>query len=103
MIDFCLTHLCEMSDDVRFCRQILGSNILVASHILQVVKGKSVETTICDTTFRMAHPTKSLIPQTAQMRISSRKLKFSTKFLYRSNHPGHYQTGQSTLQLSKMH
>ena len=36
----------------------------------------------------------------AQRRISKRKLNFSTEFLDRSDHSGHYRFGQSTLQLS---
>ena len=69
-----------------------------ASRILQVVEGKSAETT-----FHIPHPAKFLIPQTVQMRISSRKLNFLAEFLDRSDHPSHYQTDQSTLRLSKMH
>ena len=46
---------------------------------------------------------RSRIPQTykfAQRRISSKKLSFLTEVLDRYDHSGHYQSGQSTVQLS---
>ena len=67
------------------------------------MEGKSAKTKTCKMTFCILHPAKSLIPQSAQMRISNRKLNFLAEFMDRSGHLGLYQTGQFTLQLIKMH
>ena len=63
----------------------------------EVAKGKYVETKIYEMAFCIPHPT---ILQICAKEDSSRKLSFSTKFLDRSEHSGHYRFGQSTLQLS---